>query len=287
MRRALLQLSRYGLIGPLSLGCIFVLSSAWLTDAVSIPLALVGCCISYASYTLDQVADVDRFSDDLRSERVGAAGKSRISRASALLAFAVSVLVTAYAAGVAALAMLLVFPLAVAMHGTPLLGVLTRDALGYRRIKDVPYAKAFHTASILALIAPFCALFLDVHEPRLTALLFVWFFLRCFSNTVACDYKDLERDRAEGVQTIPMALGIARTTAMLLIVDFVCIALAIAGIGWGGWPPWTAALALAVLGSSVALVHLTCTWREHEFICNVVLDSEFALSLLFASLLWS
>jgi 4-hydroxybenzoate polyprenyltransferase len=138
----------------------------------------------------------------------------------------------------------------------------------------------------LALIVPFCALFLGAHEPGRTAILFAYFYLRCFSNTVACDYKDLERDRSEGVRTIPMALGIGRTTRMLLTVDAVSIVLVIGGITLGGWPMWTVALPLTVLRSSVALLRLTRTWRDHEFICSVVLDSEWMVSLLLASLFW-
>jgi 4-hydroxybenzoate polyprenyltransferase len=273
-------------VSAIGLGCVFVHSSVFLTGSASIRLALVGFFIVYSSYMLDHVADANRFSEPLSSARVAALSKSRVSHLLALLGFVASAVITWLTAGFAALAMLLVFPLGVAMHGTPLLGVVTRGALGYHRIKDIPYAKAFHTASMLALIVPFCALFLGVHEPLLTFLLYAYFCLRCFSNTVACDYKDIERDQAEGVRTIPIALGIPRTTHILLIVDGVSVAMIIAGLAWGGWPGWTAALAIAVCISSVALLYLARTGRDPEFVCNVVLDSEWTVALALACLFW-
>lgn len=284
MRSLLLTLSRYGILGPFSLGCIFVLSFLLLTGAISIPLAIVGYAISYASYMLDHVSDANRFSESLQSARVGTVARSRASHVLALLAFVAAVAITPVVAGGAALAMLLLFPFAVAMHGTPLFGVLTRGALGYRRIKDIPYAKAFHTAFILALIVPFSAVFLGVGEPLLVLSVFAFFYLRCFSNTVACDYKDLERDKAEGVRTIPMALGITPTAFVLLAVDVLSIGVVVAGIATGAWPLWTAVLAIGVCMSSIGLIYLVRTWRDHEFVCSVVLDSEFTVSLVMALL---
>lgn len=285
MRSLLLTLSRYGILGPFSLGCIFVLSSLLLTGAISIPLAIVGYAISYASYMLDHVSDANRFADDLQSARVGTVARSRMSHILALMAFVAAVAITLAVAGPAALAMLLLFPFAVAMHGTSLFGVLTREAFGYRRIKDIPYAKAFHTAFILALIVPFSAVFLGVRAPLLTSWVFAFFYLRCFSNTIACDYKDLERDRAEGVRTIPMALGITPTAFVLLGVDAISIGLVATGISTGIWPLWSVVLGVGVCMSSIGLVHLIRTWKDHEFVCSVVLDSEFTMSLLMAMLL--
>lgn len=284
MRRALLVLSRHGLVGPVALGCIFSHSSMLLTGTISIPLTVIGICICYASYMLDHVSDANRFAGSLQSARVSTVASNRTSQILALLAFVAAVALTWVTADGRALAMLLVFPLAVAMHGTPLLGALTRGSLGYRRIKDIPYAKAFHTAFILALIVPFSALFLRVHQPALTLQFFIFVYLRCFSNTVACDYKDLERDQAEGVRTIPMALGIRPSAGLLLTVDALSAALVVAGIVWGGWPGWTVALAIGVFISSAALIQLVRTWRDHEFLSSVVLDGEFALSLALALL---
>lgn len=282
MRHLLLTLSRYGILGPFSLGCIFVLSSMLLTGAISVPLAVVGYAISYASYMLDHVSDAHRFSESLQSARIETVAKSRTSHMLALVAFVVAVIVTLVVAGGAALALLLLFPFAVAMHGTSLFGKLTRGAFRYQRVKDIPYAKAFHTAFILALIVPFAAVFLRVGEPLLIVGVFAFYYLRCFSNTVACDYKDLERDKAEGVRTIPMALGIVPSACVLLLVDAISIALVAAGIAAGILPVWTVTLAASVLISSLGLIHMVRTWRDHEFVSSVVLDSEFTLSLILA-----
>jgi 4-hydroxybenzoate polyprenyltransferase len=121
---------------------------------------------------------------------------------------------------------------------------------------------------------------------RYSPLVYAYAYLRCFSNTVACDYKDVERDQAEGVRTIPIALGIPLTTCILLSIDGASVAMIIAGLAWGGWPGWTATLAISVCISSLALVHLARSGRDHEFVCNVVLDSEWTVALALASLFW-
>jgi 4-hydroxybenzoate polyprenyltransferase len=280
MRSALLTLSRYGILGPFSLGCIFVLSALLLTGRISSPLALVGYAISYASYMLDHVSDAKRFSDSLQSARVGTVAKSRTSHILALAAFVVAVAVTLGTAGVAALGMLLLFPFAVAMHGTSLFGKLTGGVFGYQRIKDIPYAKAFHTALILGLIVPFSAIFLGMTTATPVLVAFFFFYMRCFSNTVACDYKDLERDRVEGVKTLPMALGIRGSAALLLTVDAASIGLVVWAIVCGLWPAWAALLVIGVLMSSIALIRMVSTWQDHEFLSSVVLDSEFTVQLL-------
>ena len=282
MRRALLTLSRYGILGPFSLGCIFVLSSLLLTGTVSLSLAIVGYSISYASYMLDHISDAKRFSESLQSARVGTVAKSRISHILALVAFFAAVAVTLWSAGLAALGMLLLFPFAVAMHGTSLFGKLTRGVFGYQRIKDIPYAKAFHTALILALIVPFSAIFLHAEQAAPAVMAFAFFYMRCFSNTVACDYKDLERDKAEGVRTLPMALGIGGSAAILLAVDAASIGLVAYAITIGLWPDWAIVLVAGVLVSSAALIRMVRTWRDHEFLSSVVLDSEFTLQLILA-----
>lgn len=287
MRSTLLTLSRYGILGPFSLGCIFVLSALLLTGKISAPLAAVGYAISYASYMLDHVSDAKRFSESLQSARVGTVAKSRSSHILALLAFVVAVVVTVWAAGWFALAMLLLFPFAVAMHGTSLFGKLTGGVLGYQRIKDIPYAKAFHTALILGLIVPFSAVFLGIEGAMPVLVAFAFFYMRCFSNTVACDYKDLERDRVEGVKTIPMALGIRQSATLLLAVDAASIGLVAWATLSGLWPEWTAVLVVGVLMSSAALVRMISTWDDHEFLSSVVLDSEFTVQLLLALILFA
>jgi 4-hydroxybenzoate polyprenyltransferase len=111
--------------------------------------------------------------------------------------------------------------------------------------------------------------------------------MRCFSNTIACDYKDLERDRVEGVRTIPMALGIGGSAGLLLAVDLASLGLVGWAIAAGLWPAWTIALGVGVLMSSFALVRMVTTWRDHEFLSSVVLDSEFTVQLILVLLLVS
>jgi len=51
------------------------------------------------------------------------------------------------------------------------------------------------------------------------AAVFTYIFIQLLVNTVLCDVCDVEGDRASGVRTLPIALGLSRTRSLLLAVN--------------------------------------------------------------------
>jgi len=56
-------------------------------------------------------------------------------------------------------------------------------------------------------------------DPAKIALVFAYIAVQLFVNTVLCDVRDVEGDRASGVRTLPMALGLGGTRSLLLVAN--------------------------------------------------------------------
>ncbi len=56
-------------------------------------------------------------------------------------------------------------------------------------------------------------------DPMKIALTFAYISIQLLVNTVLCDVCDVEGDRASGVRTLPIVLGLSRTRKLLLIVN--------------------------------------------------------------------
>ena len=50
-------------------------------------------------------------------------------------------------------------------------------------------------------------------------LVFVYVFIQIFVNTVLCDVRDINGDRATGIKTLPIVLGLDRVKSLLLAVN--------------------------------------------------------------------
>lgn len=86
----------------------------------------------------------------------------------------------------------------------------------YRRLKDVPFAKniviAFAWASTPALLPVYST---ESRTGMVTFIVFIFFFMLVFINSVLFDMRDIEGDAVAGVKTIPVILGIPLTIQFL------------------------------------------------------------------------
>jgi 4-hydroxybenzoate polyprenyltransferase len=253
------------------------------TGRPSAALAAVTSLVFYASYLIDHLAEVDRFPGVLESTRSAALGRRRARHmVQGALAFAAALVVTGLRAGWGAAAALFLFPLAVALYGTPLLGRLTRGRL--RRLKDIPCFKAFYTATCWGAYPLFGHVFLGTQELAPTLWFCGFLMLRMFVNTVLCDFKDLERDQAEGVRTLPLALGLAPALAVLRWVNFASLILLCGATLAGALPAWTMALGLVVPYARALFRRVGQPGADVTFLCEVGADGEFSLWLPCAAL---
>lgn len=194
------------------------------TGQISVPLVLATFLLVYSSYMIDHLADVGRYDDAIDSERSRTLFRNRRRfMAYGAGAFGLALWLTATQANLAAVLLLLIFPLSVALYGTDGFGRLTRGCLGYRRIKDIPGIKAFYTAFFWGLLMIYALQFLGLERPTLAAFFFGHMGLSAFTNTVYCDLKDLPRDRADGVWTLPLLFGVPRTLRLLHRVNLAAL----------------------------------------------------------------
>lgn len=215
----------------------------------SVSLAVATCLFGYGSYAIDRIPEASP----------AARGARTMLAAAALIG---SLLVTAAAGGTTALGLLLVFPLSVALYGTPLLGQLL-PGLGIRRVKDIPYFKGIYTALVWGLLGVYAASFGGAPQASACVFAFVFLTLHLLVNTLYCDAKDLARDRAEGVRTIVAALGLPRTLRLLHALNVVAALAVVPGVLSGALPGWALALSLTGVVPAVVLVLASRPRADH------------------------
>lgn len=269
---------RRGLVLPLGGASAVSVVALAVSGSVSPPLALATFLFVYASYLIDHLAEVEAFGQELGSARSRALAHKRIFVALGVAAFGGSVVITALVANALAVAVLFTFPVGVAFYGTPLLGKVTAGRLGYARLKDVPYLKSLYTSAFWGGLALFAVTFVGGGFVR--AIFFFLFIALCFFvNTVFCDFKDLDRDRAEGVITLPLKLGAERTLRLLHRVNWLSLLLLVASI-LGGWlPVWLLGLAAFNLYVWEVLERGAHAGADIDFLCDVAMDGAFIIWL--------
>lgn len=113
--------------------------------------------------------------------------------------------------------------------------------------RTVPGFKNVFTSAIWA-SGTFIVVFyhhLDLSYAIILLVLFI--FLRIFINTIFCDLKDMESDKAEGLKTYPVILGKARLLQYLKVLNGLSCLLIIAGIVTGIFPVYAVAFFISLL----------------------------------------
>jgi 4-hydroxybenzoate polyprenyltransferase len=104
------------------------------------------------------------------------------------------------------------------IYSTPILP----QGFRYRRLKEIPVLKSLLVAIAWALPPALLPVYISGASPDLVTLaVILFFFSLVFINTVLFDIRDLEGDRAAGVRTIPVLLGIPRTKTLLTLVNVI------------------------------------------------------------------
>jgi 4-hydroxybenzoate polyprenyltransferase len=196
----------------------------------------------YSSYLIDHLADVGRLDGQLASKRTQTLSRRPLFTAFGLAAFIAAVGIALAFSGLGTALLLLCFPLAVALYGTSLFGTVTCEFLPYQRLKDIPGIKAFYTAFFWGLLTLYASRFVEAQDLHQTAFFFVYMVLSTVVDTVFCDFKDLARDRAEGVKTLPLLLGVARTSRLLQTVNGIAFLVLAVSVHLNWIPAWMLAL---------------------------------------------
>ncbi|MGE0710645.1 MAG: UbiA family prenyltransferase [Planctomycetota bacterium] len=149
------------------------------------------------------------------------------------------------------------------------------EGFRYRRLKDVTGVK---NLSVALTWAACCVTLPWVVEglalDRVHWALWAWAAAHIFLNTAFFDLGDIQGDREEGVQTLPVVLGYAATRRLLLATALLAAALFAAGIWALDLPRAGSVCAGGMLVYELSYV-LYARDEEQEigFLCDVIVDS--------------
>lgn len=98
-------------------------------------------------------------------------------------------------------------------------------------------------------------------------VVFAYFFLRTLVSVEVFNARDVAGDRAAGVTTIPVALGLAGTSHVLLGAELFSLALVLWAIEGVGLPLWPVLAVLAVTSYSVVLTARLPSVTDWQTLC--------------------
>lgn len=274
-RRLLVFLARWNLLLALGMAA-FTLAAQALAGLPAAPLPpLVVFLTLYSIYSLDRASEPD--ADGLtHPERASfSRANARLMRGTALGAYALALPLAWAHAGAAGAAAALLPLAAVLVYSFRFLPASIARRVGFSRLKEVLVLKNVVVAATLA-ATPVLLLAAGAgdHRPRLAlAATAAFLFGRWWINTLLFDLRDEAGDRANGILTVPVALGRARTLRLLHAANALLGAAAFAA------PlllPLPRVFVLLSASSVYALAYLTAMGarRDEHFVCDVVADGE-------------
>ncbi|HEX6911018.1 MAG TPA: UbiA family prenyltransferase [Longimicrobium sp.] len=288
LRAFLVMLARENLVLALAMGAITRVVEV-MAELPPEPLSpLVVALAFYAVYTLDRAGDVDA-DDRTHPERARFSRRNaRRMRVASLAAYALALALAAMRGGWAPAVALLPFA-ALLLYSFRIVPPGIARRVGFARIKEIFVLKNVWVAATLAGTATLLPIAMAEAAPRGPAAAAMGGFLlgRWWINTLVFDLRDEAGDRANGLRTVPVVLGRARTLRLLHAgnVALAGAALVVPLLGWAR--PLFALLAASSVYAWVYLRALAAGGDPH-FLCDVVADGELlllaALVLLLATL---
>jgi 4-hydroxybenzoate polyprenyltransferase len=270
----LVLLARGNLLMALSMA-----ASTWMVQVFAglpaEPLApLITFLVIYSIYSLDRVTELD--ADSLtHPERARFSRRhARLIRGSALAAYALALALAGTRGGWSVAVTLL--PLAaLLLYSFPFLPRPVARRVGFSRLKEVLFLKNLWVAGTLTATSTLLAVVVHGGVREGAPLLAMAAFLlgRWLVNVILFDVRDEAGDRANGLRTVPVVLGRARTLRLLHGVNALLALLTLAVPLLGLARPAFALLGVSCLYAGAYL------WRARSledlhFLSDVVSDGE-------------
>lgn len=277
VRAFLVTLARENVLLAFAMGAITLVAQVMEELPAEAVSPLVVALAFYAIYTLDRAGDAD--ADDLtHPERARfSRHNARRMRAASLAAYALALALAARRGGWAVAVALL--PLAaLLLYSFRIVPPRIARRVGFARIKEIFVLKNVWVAATLAGAATLLPIATAGDAPRWPAAAAMGGFLfgRWWINTLLFDLRDEAGDRANGLRTVPVVLGRARTLRLLHACNAALAAatLAVPLLGWAR--PLFALLAASSVYTWIYLRALAAGGDPH-FLCDVVADGELLL----------
>jgi 4-hydroxybenzoate polyprenyltransferase len=235
-------------------------------------LLLMAYLFTLGAYTINRVSD---FREDALSHPDRTAylrGRLRALRGVAAGCFAVGYLL-AYLRNLTFFAALLV-PLALALSYS-LGSERMEGALGASRLKDVILVKNVTISFGWSLVPVLVGLYF-LQLPLAVVALAPFIFLRLMVNTIFFDQRDVEADRAVGVKTLPLKMGVDGSSRVMDLIDVGSGAYLAAMVVAGVLPLFTSAL-LVFIPYSFAYRAYARSGKHRDSLRDFAADGEYVL----------
>jgi 4-hydroxybenzoate polyprenyltransferase len=276
-RAFLVILARENLLLAMGMGAITLVTQV-MEELPAEPLSpLIVALAFYAVYSLDRAGDAD--ADGLtHPERARFSRRNaRRMRTASLAAYALALALAATRGGWA-MAVALIPLGALLLYSFRIVPPKIAGRVGFARIKEVFVLKNVWVAVTLAATATLLPIAASGAAPRWQAAAAMGGFLfgRWWINTLVFDLRDEAGDRANGLRTVPVVLGRARTLRLLHAGNAALAAatLAVPLLGWAR--PLFALLAASSVYAWIYLRAIAAGGDPH-FLCDVVADGELLL----------
>ena len=143
------------------------------------------------------------------------------------------------------------------------------------RLKDIFVAKNFLVTLSCVAIATFLpAIYL--WNNTLIFLIFFFFFIKLFINTSLFDVRDVEGDEKQGVNSIPVIIGIDKTKKLLLGINSLLIPWLAVSIYLGLFTKYLPILIFCIAYGYWYIMHF-CKKKAGKFSYDLVIDGEWML----------
>ena len=235
-------------------------------------LLLMAYLFTLGAYTINRVSD---FREDALSHPDRTAylrGRLRALRGVAAGCFAVGYLL-AFLRNLTFFAALLV-PLGLALAYS-LGSDRMKGALGASRLKDIILVKNVTISFGWSLVPVLVGLYF-LQLPLAVLALAPFIFLRLMVNTIFFDQRDVEADRAVGVKTLPLKMGVDGSSRVMDLIDVGSGAYLAAMVLAGALPLFTSAL-LVFIPYSFAYRAYARSGKHRDSLRDFAADGEYVL----------
>ena len=240
-------------------------------------MALLPFLCTYCVYNFDRLSDKSGADQQSTPQRTAAIKRcQRWMKISVIAAF-LSMIGLALSGGLLTLLITLAFPLTGMLYVLPILPFHQ-----IKRLKDIPLLKSFYVPACWCLLVVL-ALHLgqiDWFQPA-TLFIFAFVYLRIFLGASIGDIRDLDADRAVGVQTLTGFLGLARSHRMVTALHLFSPILVITAV-WAAWVPVTALGLIAPCLFGFWVYKLFCAQPENREFLGYFYDIEYISYFLLA-----
>ena len=110
-------------------------------------------------------------------------------------------------------------------------------------------------------------------DVAMMVMVFTYIFIQVLVNTILCDVRDMDGDRASGVKTIPIALGLSTTKKLLFIVNTLMFPWILYCLTQGLFLKYVPALFFGV-GYGYLIIYVFSKKRCNRLLVELAVDGE-------------